>query len=367
MSLRSWLIGIGAGLVAIAYVFFVMAKNGMDPTILLAEGTDAIVQLEYAELRLGRSIATRPELGHDGKFFFIQASDPFLMDPENNAVFLDRPLYRSQRMLYPALASIFGLMPAAAIVWGLIAINVLGVVAGSAITAEIASGQGSSRLLGVTFVLNPGVIAEIDIDGAGVIALAFGLAGLLCVTRKNFWAATVFLSLAVLSRETMILMALGLLIGAWIFQRSYKVQLLVIPALIAGLWRLVASFRLDAAGIDTTGGYSAYGAALDFPFRGFVQAIPFWGGSPNDLLFTIALLTIVVLGLGRAALRPSLIGWSAMPFALLLVFISIHVWIEPFDIARTMIPIFTVYPLLAFSSSRSGERLAPYEVRAREV
>jgi hypothetical protein len=165
----------------------------------------------------------------------------------------------------------------------------------------------------------------------------------------------------------MILMALGLLIGTWLFQKFLKVQLLVIPAVIAGLWRFLASFRLEAAGIDTTGGHSAYGAALDLPFRGFLRAIPFWGGSPSDFLFTIALLALVVLGLARVALRPSLIGWSAIPFALLLIFISIHVWIEPFDIARTMIPIFTVYPLLAFSSSRSGEHLAPYDVSAREV
>jgi hypothetical protein len=350
-----------------AYVFFVMSKNGMDPTVMLAQGADASVQLDYAESRLGRSIVARPELGHDGKFFFIQANDPFLLDPENNAAFLDRPLYRSQRMLYPALASVFGLMPASAIVWGLIAVNVLAVVVGSAVTAELASVVGTNRLLGVSFLINPGVVAEVDIDGAGAIAFALGIAGLLCVVRKRFWAATALLSLAVLSRETMILMALGLLIGIWIYFRSWKAQILVVPALVAGLWRLLASSSLDAGGIDRIGGYAAYGAALDLPLRGFVQAIPYWGGSPIDLVFTIALLVFVVLGFTRAVLSPSLIGWSAIPFALLPIFISIHVWIEPFDIARTMIPIFTIYPLLAFSSSKATKRLAQYEMMAREI
>jgi hypothetical protein len=104
-STPAWLVGIVAlGLVAGACTW-VLSRVDWDATVFIGFGEDAPATRAYAEDRLG-TVYLRGDQGHDGKFFFIQANDPWVLAPENNAAVLDRPLYRSQRMLYPVLAGL---------------------------------------------------------------------------------------------------------------------------------------------------------------------------------------------------------------------------------------------------------------------
>ena len=76
-------------------------------------------ELAYGEEILG-DVVPSGGFGHDGKYYFMQAMDPFFMSPEDHAAYLlDRPTYRAQRMVYPTLAGGFGLLPAQAISWSL--------------------------------------------------------------------------------------------------------------------------------------------------------------------------------------------------------------------------------------------------------
>jgi hypothetical protein len=342
------IVGLMGVVVAMAYVGSILLSHDWDPSVMLAEGELAISQKEYAERALGREVLVREFLGHDGRFFFIQANDPWLIDPSNHAEFLDRPTYRSQRALYPMLAGGFGLFSPALIVWAMVGLNILAVGVGSALTAELAKSTSLPHWLGMAFCLNPGVLGELDIGGAGVIALGFGIAGLLSMERNSFGWAVTFFSGSVLARETMILFVIGAVFGHWLATRRILLRVVLIPALVALAWRAYITFRLlpiESPGESTEG---LADNLSRFPFGGIVLASKSWIANSTTFVWTASLILLMLLFARRAFRSRSAIAWSAIPFLLLAVMLSELVWTEPYDIARAMVPIFTIYPLLLF-------------------
>ena len=65
---------------AVGFAANILAGSEFNPTVLTAIGESDLAIREYAEARLDE-IILRPELGHDGRIFFVQANDPWLTDP----------------------------------------------------------------------------------------------------------------------------------------------------------------------------------------------------------------------------------------------------------------------------------------------
>lgn len=336
-------------LLAMMYVAVIMSHASWDPTALLAVGIDSGPQLEYAEGVLQREVSTRAELGHDGRFFFILANDPLLLAPQENAAFLDLPTYRAQRVLYPLLAGGLGLLTAGLTVWGLIFVNLFAVGLGTYATATVARTLGANQWLGLTFIVNPGVIAELDIDGGGVLALALGMLGLAFVIERSDSWSVVALTGAVLARETMLLFVGGIVVWQWLSRRPLRPALLAVPVLGAFVWRVYAGVRLS---VVETSAETSEGLLRNFelvPLRGAIEASARWTDDPTRLIWILSLVAILLLFVRRAWSNRSIVAWSSWPFALLILFLSATVWIEPYDIARAIAPVFVAYPLLLFA------------------
>ena len=343
-------VGVVGAIVAAAYVLLILFRHGFDPSIMLALGEDAPSQTAYAERMLGRDVVVREFLGHDGKFFFIQANDPWILDPMEHAAFLDRPLYRSQRMLYPMLAGGFGSFTASVIVYSMVGINIVAVGIGSATTARLAQATGASRWLGLAFCFNPGVLGELDIGGGGVVALSLGMAGLLALQRRAFGWAFVGMGGSVLARETMVLFVVGAAFGYWLATRQISLKLALIPTFAALAWRTYASFQLGPVGNP---GASADAVAYNlssYPLEGLALSFRTWVEDPGRFTWTFCLILLMLM-FGRRALKSrNAIGWSGVPILFLAAMLSENVWREPYDIARAVAPIFTIYAVLLFAS-----------------
>jgi hypothetical protein len=134
---------IGFG-VSVLLIMKVVVPADWDPSAVASFGIEEQSTLEYASSRLDRVVA-RPSIGHDGRFFFVQANDPFLLQPQENAWLLDRPTYRTQRMFYPLLAGMGGLLSPSYILWGLIGVNVAATGLGTLAVAAYAVQHGLSR------------------------------------------------------------------------------------------------------------------------------------------------------------------------------------------------------------------------------
>lgn len=340
------------GLVAIAFSSLiavrVLSGVGWDATIFVAFGEKATPTRDYAEERL-EEVYLRPEQGHDGKFFYVQANDPLVLNPDENAVVLDRPLYRSQRMLYPLLAGGAGLFGPETIVWTMLLVNLLAVGVGSWVVARIAVEMGGSPWWGLAFALNLGFISEVNIGGAGVVAAAVAFGAVLCLMRERYVPAIVLLVLAALSREAMLIAAAGSALWLWLRRdRGRAIVAGAVPLAAVLAWAAYLRMRIGS-GVVTT-----QVQEIGWPFVGFAQAFGNWISDPVDLAAGVAMMVLFVFFTRRVLMTRHIVGLAFVGFVALGLVFTEQVWHSYFDITRAVAPIITSFVLLLFLG---GDRL----------
>jgi hypothetical protein len=330
-----WLVGAAAVAIAVAVSLRILLPAHMDATVFLGFGRDAPAQTSYGERLLGE-VTTRGGGGHDGKYFFIIANDPWHLHPEDHAAFLDRPVYRSQRMLYPTIAGGFGLLPPGAIVWTLLLVNILALGVGATIAARLAMLCGSTPWLGLAVPLNLGLLFELWIDGSGIVAYVCCLAAVYAFVRADVRSASVLLALAALSREAMLAFAIGLVVLQWIRTRRISWMLLWLPVAATIAWNAYLQIRLHGLP-GTAGKLPIFGA----PFVGMFQAFDVWAEDPGSRWLEMTIVIVAFAFAARGIFTRSSIVWGALPFVFLAPLLSKYVWLEPSDLSRALAPVFT--------------------------
>lgn len=344
---KPWVVGLIALVIATGFATRVVSTMGWDPTILIGFGDTAAPTTEFAENRLG-DVYLRIGQGHDGKYFFVQAHDPLVLSPEGNAMVLDRPIYRSQRMLYPLLAGGLGLFGSEAITWGMLVVNLLALAGGTYATAVIALRMGGSAWWGLAFAFNIGLISETNISGAGVVAAAFAFAAVAAyLSDRDGWAVG-FLSLACLSREVMLLVPLGVAWWLWRYgRRRLSMVSLLLPVGAVALWALYLRLRLG-----WQSGASDAALAFSAPFVGLVRAVPLWIEAPIDLAAGLAILLLTALFAYRTFKTNALVGWAFIGFVPLTLVLNERVWAFYYDSTRAVAPMITAFVLMVFLGDR---------------
>ena len=334
-----------------------LAANEWDPSALAAFGETSTEITDYAEEQLDREVVTRDGLGHDGRFFFVQANDPLLREPGDHAAILDRPQYRSQRMLYPLVAGGVGTLPPEAILWGLITLNVLMIGFGSWAVAAIAVKFGAPAYAGFAFALNPGVFNELFIDGGGI--LAFGLAAFgawALQDERRAWAVAAFIG-AVLAREAMLIFVGLIALFWWLKKKTVPWWLVAPPVAAVAAWALYVRAVVDAGSttvevIELT----------PIPFSGLVEAVDLGLFRPAEVIMAVVILIMCVMVPIRAWRSEVYLSWGAVGFALLAPFLTAFVWSRVWDISRAVVPLITVYILQAVITLRTGSPEAKVKI-----
>lgn len=323
-----------------------LGDAGGDITILMAFGEDATTITAHAEEVLDREVYLRGAQGHDGKYFFLQALDPLYLNPEEHARFLDRPTYRGQRMLYPLLAGLGGIVPDPLVPWTMVLVNLLALAAGGWATARLAQRFGGNPLWGLAFPLNVGLLSELAISGAGIIAFAAAIMAFDALEAEEFRRGAVWLTVSVLAREAMLLAALGTFLLARRRTGRWQWKLLAWPAVAAGAWAGYLRLRLDAgSGVDEV-------QELGIPFGGIVDAFPRWLDQPFDLLVALTLFALLATFTVRTIRDPSYLGWGSAGFVVLAILFTRQVWLRYFDISRAIAPVITAFVVVTFAGHR---------------
>ncbi len=338
-----WHVGVAGLLIGVAaFLFSLFGSYGGDITGVLTIGDEWAGIEQHAEEELGHEVHTREGLGHDGAFFFLQALDPLYLEPDEHAAELFRPFYRAQRMLYPMIAGGGGLVPASWIPWTMVLANLIAFFLGTAGTARLAQRMGGSPWWGLAFALNVGILFELDISGAGVLALAAAIWGTVELEDDRPGRAVPWFVAAVLAREVMFLYLAGVILLRWRRSGSFPFGLALWPTLAAGAWAVYIRLRLEPGD-----GVQEFG----LPFRGLLRAVPRWLDSPVDLAIIVGLVVVMVGLVMRGVRQPSYVSWGALGFVLLAVLLSRQVWWRFFDITRATAPIITAYVLVAFAAT----------------
>lgn len=339
-----------AGLVFLALTLGRLERHDWNPTAFFLV-CDSFARAEA----LPPGVDLRPgEQCYDGQFFYRLALDPFSLAVESHGVRLDRPAYRQQRIAYPVLGWLFSLGRPEATGWAMLAVNYLAVLAIAWAAGRVAWEAGASAWWGTAAACGPGLVLSFS-RGCGETA---ALAGLLCGwvffwRDRGVWAAACF-SLAVLTRETSVILPGVCLLAAMREGRRGEAWTAGIPLVLALAWQVRLWEHWGVFPVLDGGGDN-----LGLPLAGVVRSVQAaW--PPTNMFRRVHLLEVAsflgVLALaGTCVWRANLdvrlrLAWLGN--LLLALCLSYNVWVEDWAFLRTLSECLTLTVLVVAATPR---------------
>jgi hypothetical protein len=244
-------------------------------------------------------------LGHDGQQYYAVARDPF--DLQAAAEHLDRPRYRLQRMAFPLAA--WALHPVgggSGLVLALFAVGVAAVFAGAFATGALSVRLGGTPLPALVFALAPGAWMALRFTMADSLALAAAIGALaLSLAGRHRWAVLAAV-VAVLAKESLFLLPLGLAIA---YRDRARLALVAVPAAVASAWWAALHLLVD----DQSEGVIEF----TYPFGGLIDSARYWaeGNAPLAMLTVPGTLLFGLYALARAGRHHPLAAALALQLA----------------------------------------------------
>lgn len=207
--------------------------------------------------------------GYDGQFFHRLAVNPFDTGERVAGTVLDST-WRATRIGFPFVAWIIS-MSGMSTAWSLVLANLFAVGSLGYLGGYIAKSANRHAAWGLLLPAYFGFAFSIARDLGEVVATAALVGGVLLATRRRYLAAGLSLSLAVLSRETVIaaVVLIGLTECVSIIRRRRKLGssdlVWLMPITVAVLWQVVIVLRWDRGVFDMgagTGSLRTPGTAL---------------------------------------------------------------------------------------------------------
>ena len=287
------------GIVSLLFVVTRLACNDFDPSRFVWAG---VGNSNPARVPAGLYVH-RDSGGFDGQFYYRLALGPLTDKVTDHGITLDIPSYRQQRILYPVVvwAATAGGRPRL-LPWTLIAVNFAAALALAYSAARLAWLSGRSALWGIPLALAPGCAVALARDTTELVAAACAMAALLLIRNRRPVPAALVMSAAVLTRETALLVPLGVLAaGAVRLLRRQRPDIglmgaALVPTAIFVGWQMFLRARWGVLPM-----FSGAGAAGS-PVIGFVRtAVHDVRAGTAEKVFDLGGMLFLVLFVGAAA------------------------------------------------------------------
>ena len=180
--------------------------------------------------------------GYDGQFVYRLALDPFTRHVTEHGITLDSPAYRQQRIATALLAHVVAWLPGISTALALILVNALALAVAVFAGTRIAADAGRHPGWGLVLAAPACMAISLGRDLTEPVAWAAILVALVLVRRQHWPAAALSLTVAVLARETSLVIVAGLGIGAvWEAvrgrHREWSAAWLLIPVAVEAAWQ----------------------------------------------------------------------------------------------------------------------------------
>lgn len=328
------------GVVFLVFIFGRLYQSRFDPSSFIVAGD------RYCDAsRVPKNLTVlKDSAGFDGQFYYRLALNPFTSQPTEFGITIDAPPLRHQRILYPLLSwgLSFGnhdLLPAVMILVNFFAVCLMGWIGG--MYAQIFK---QHALWGILLPLYPGFLLALSRDTVEILEATLVLASLFLLHRGKPIVATVVLALAVLTKETAVLIAVAGLpayvVEVWKRPKTQrKVGLpwyyMAVPLAVFALWQLTLSYIWGEFPIRASGS-----ANLGMPFIGPARALldalfqrPLQLRKSVELIFLLGFALAVLFHLRHTKATPHEV-FSWMLVAALIVSLGSSVWIEDWTFLR---------------------------------
>lgn len=303
----------------------------------------AQIQREIPDLHLTESY------GHDGQQFYVISRHPFEPQAAERSV---SPLaYRYRRILFPLVGSVLAPSGGRQLIAVFLLESLVGVALGAWALTRL---PGAPRWLPLSMAFTPGVIAAMGLSLSDALATGLGLLAVALAMERRWWPTVAALVAAVLTRETLILVAVGLVLTPGMPKRM-RAATLAVPALVFAAW---SAWSSHAAGASSTKGGADQ---LAFPFAGWLTVhVPM-----GQRFLLLAVFVLLAAGAWRAwrTGAPHVAAIVALG-ALLLVSISDLV---AFNWTNSMRPVAPMIPLALWALFRDREPTAEAQDQAMDV
>ncbi len=255
--------------------------------------------------------------------------------------------YRAQRIAYPALAwGLAGGGSERAVPWALLAVNLAFALLATAAAAAWLRSRGWSGWPALAVALAPGVLMTILRDLTDVVGLAAALGALWAWSERRARLTVAALVLAVLARETMLILVAVIAYDAWrrrrAGERTPHPAALALPALAAfAAWQAYATWRFGGE----VPWFTAPSSLWQAPGLGVAEALPDLVDQPASevgwdlayLALTAAAVVAAVMALVRDR-SPVTLFCAAQ--AATVVLLGEVFWIDHWSFTRVTAPLF---------------------------
>ncbi|AFY60460.1 AZOBR_p60025 family cell surface glycopolymer formation protein [Synechococcus sp. PCC 6312] len=299
-------------------VLYPLLAMGLSLVIALILGVGKFQGQVTGFFRIGDVIPVSPYLsaesvfihqgktGHDGQQFLTIALDPGLGNPQTLKS-LDVPAYRYRRIFYPFLGWFLGLGQPGWIPYTLVLVNILCFGVSVWGLGELLPKQPSS--LPLLFLTIPGLWISFSIATADLLSTTLVILTLRHYRQNNSWLTWVWQALAILTRETTLLIWFALVMTSGLKRRKPDLVLAPLALLPWGLWNLYLRQRLGTAWDS-----QSLGTHFSWPLTGILAKVQVLITTPISLtqgldMIVFLLQIAVVIGIGLAA-RPA---WGKQP------------------------------------------------------
>ncbi|NQU40080.1 MAG: hypothetical protein HQ523_09020 [Lentisphaerae bacterium] len=303
-------------------------------------------------------------VGYDGTFFYMMAFDPLIRG--DMQAFMDEPAYRYQRIGYPALVWLVALGQPARFASAMVAVNLLAVLAGMLGVASLCRHRQCSQWVALFYGMLSGLAIGIFRDLAGPTAMAWLVWAVVAFMTKRYWLTAALMTAAILSREILVVMLPVFCFDAMVLNRDWRRGWVPGLALLPALgWQLYVTRRIGEA--PWHGGARNLGRPLHAMVQHAQEVLLSAQHAPAEqvylALFLSASLSGLLLALWQAWRRRDAISFGFLGFALMPLFMTRFVWVEPWSYGRVLLP-GAVFVVLSFVWSRNRWHLVPLGIHA---
>jgi len=306
---------------------------------------------------------TQESGGYDGQFVYRLALEPWTQQRTDYGITLDNPAYRQQRIATPALAWAVGLLPGVSTALALLLVNVAALTVAAAFAVRLAVALGRHPVAGLVLAVPAGMPISLGRDLTEPVAWAAVLAGLWYARQQRWPATAAALTVAVLARETSLVVVAGLVAAQlWrLLSRDPRgnrraLAWLAVPAVTAVTWQLVLLRVWGVLPVRSGGTTSFAGQPVLRVLDTLAAGVP----GPTVLTAVVTAERIGVLALfGYAAValatrRAGTTGGEAVAWALsVLMALAVAGWTSDVQFLRAANEAIGLSVLVALSDRRS--------------